>query len=149
MRCCRVLEVSYEQTESRRCPPTRGCPGGRQVASAPSTGRWGETAKQAERRWPPLAGRSCFMWGLGINPERCLFVGLEGYSPLQCCSVHTAGLDAQSDTGGSRRERSWEGLTNLVKYWRGAFVGRHGTWMLSCVTSAWRSCEEHGLFQRK
>lgn len=29
-------------------------------------------------------------------------MGLEGYSPLQCCSVHTAGLDAQSDTGGEQ-----------------------------------------------
>lgn len=126
MRCCTVFEVPYEQTDSQRCPPSTRLPRRQTGGFTPLRGQVrgkGATAKQAEKRWPPLAGRSCFMRGLGINPERWLVWGWRVAVPCSAAQRTLPGLVHRAIRGEQERAR----LRRAHKPWEILERGLRGT----------------------
>lgn len=92
MRCCRVFVVSYEQRAG-------GAP---QHKAAQEADRWlqphpwaGEgqrgNSKAGGEEMAPLGRKVLLYVRFRHRPREMPRVGLKGYSPLQCCSVHAAG----------------------------------------------------------
>lgn len=125
MCCCTAFKVSYRQTYKRGAPPTQGCPGGREAASAPAMGRWGTKRKQQSGgRGDGSQGRKVLPCVRFRHPPRDGLCGAEGLqSPTLLLSARCWGWCTEQHRR-SRKECKWKGFMNLMKYWRSAFLGQ-------------------------